>query len=150
MKTFLLLLAPLCFSFLYSASAKEAPRAVVRAAETVAKLNQDLNNYFLGRNIMDAATLYADDFVLTADGIQQGKAELLRELSNPSFRLDLNEASNVSVSVHGSTAVLTGVLHQRGHHCGRAFDRRLLVTNTWVRHRGSWQLMASHVTEARA
>jgi ketosteroid isomerase-like protein len=150
MKTFLLLVLPLCFSFLYSASAKEAPRAMVRAAEAVVKLNQDLNNYFLGRNIMDAAGLYADDFVLTASTGQQGKAELLRELSNPSFRLDLNETTDVNVSVHGSTAVLTGLLHQRGHHCGRAFDRRLLVTNTWVRHRGSWQLMASHVTEAGA
>ena len=150
MKLYLILLACCCCSFVYSASAKEAPRALLRAAEMVARLNQDLNNYFLGRDIMDAAGLYADEFVLTANGNQQGKAELLRELANPSFRLDLNETTDTNVSVYGSSAVLTGVLHQQGHHCGRAFDRRLLVTNTWVRHHGSWQLLASHVTEARA
>lgn len=150
MKTFLLLLLPLCFSFLYSTSAAEAPRAVVRAAKIVWKLNQDLNNYFLSHNIISASLLYADNFVLTCGANQQSKTVMLGTLSNPLFSLNLNKINDVKVSVYGSTAVLTGLLHQQGHHCGSAFDHRLFVTNIWVRHRNSWQLTASYVAEAQA
>jgi ketosteroid isomerase-like protein len=60
--------------------------------------------------------------------------------------LDINETSDVVVRVREDTAVLTGVLHQRGTFDGWPFDVRLRVTDTWVRTRGQWRILAGHAS----
>jgi hypothetical protein len=44
------------------------------------------------------------------------------------------------------TAVLTGILHQRGTYDGKPFDVRLRVTDTWVRVGGEWKILAGHAS----
>jgi len=48
--------------------------------------------------------------------------------------------------VINDTAVLTGILQQKGTYKGNAFDVKLYVTDTWVKVNSKWVLLAGHAT----
>jgi hypothetical protein len=116
------------------------------AEEAVVRRDRDLNALLIRRDAA-AAAFYDERFVLTtSSGKMKGKADLLAEVNDDSVRLDVNETSDAIVRTHGTTAVLTGILHQRGMYKGKPFDNRLHVTDTWVLSAGQWKLLAGHAT----
>jgi ketosteroid isomerase-like protein len=127
------------------ASAQAVPES---AADAVARRDRELNA-LIARNDAAAAGAYYDaQFLLTtASGQAKARADVLGEIAQPALRLDVNETAQVAVRVHGATAVLTGVLHQRGSWQGQAFDVQVRVTDTWVRDGGAWTLLAGHASK---
>jgi ketosteroid isomerase-like protein len=113
----------------------------------VKKADIQLNQLILKKDVKQAALFYADDFILTtSSGKTKYKQTILDEISSKDLELEINETTNVEVRMLGSTAVLTGVLHQKGIYKGNAFDVRLLVTDTWVETSGGWKILSGHAS----
>lgn len=113
----------------------------------VAARDRALNALLLERKATDAQAFYDDQFLLTTGtGRTKTKQDILAEVQSPKVVMEVNETTDVQVRVRDNTAVLTGVLHQRGTYEGKAFDVKLHVTDTWVRSGGSWRLLAGHAS----
>jgi ketosteroid isomerase-like protein len=128
--------------------------ALADEADAVAARDRALNALIVRDDAAAARAFYDDAFVLTtSSGKMKTKDDLVREIALPGLVLEANDTSEVVVRVRRDTAVLTGVLHQRGTHDGKPFDVRLRVTDTWVRVHGQWRILAGHASvlpEAKA
>ena len=123
--------------FLASAvTAVEADRAAVAALDTEYQAAVFRN---------DAATMdriLADDFVLVlGNGTVHDKAELLADARTRSITWEQQKEVDDSqtVRVWGDTAVVTAKLWIKGTQAGKAFDRKLWFSDTYVRTKGGWK-----------
>lgn len=115
--------------------------------EEVIAQDKELNQFISQHRVKDAALIYADDFVLTtSSGKAKLKQDMLADISSPDVMLEINETTQVKVRVIENTAVLTGILQQKGTYKGNAFDVKLYVTDTWVKVKSGWILLAGHAT----
>ena len=106
-----------------------------------------LNDAIVRHDVEVAREYYEEQFVLTtSSGKSKSKDDLLAEIARPGLAFEVNAMSDIVVRVRGDTAVLTGILHQRGTYDGNAFDVRLRVTDTWHREDGTWRILAGHAS----
>lgn len=88
-----------------------------------------------------------DEFVLiTSGGRVHTKREILAEVGSPAVVFEANASREIRVRVRGDTAVLTGVLHQKGVQDGQPFDATVRYTDTWVRDGGAWRQLSGHAS----
>jgi len=119
--------------------------AAPRSRDTVLLLDRQLHLLATKHNSHAASRLFADDFLLvTSTGQCKRKGDMLKEMDSPATVLQRSETLGAQVRLLGSTAVLTGTLHQQGTRHGQPFDTQQLVTYTWVRNDGNWQLLGAH------
>lgn len=117
--------------------------------DEIANSDTRLNKLILANNAAEAATFYAEDFLLTtSSGSRKTKKDIIAEISSPDLKIIINETQQVTVRVHGDAAVLTGVLHQKGTYKGKEFDVKLLVTDTWINTQGIWKILSGHASKA--
>jgi ketosteroid isomerase-like protein len=123
--------------FLASAvTAADAGRAAVAALDTEYQAAVFRN---------DAATMdriLADDFVLVlGNGTIHDKAELLADARARSITWEQQKEVDDSqtVRVWGDTAVVTAKLWIKGTQAGKAFDRKLWFSDTYVRTKDGWK-----------
>ncbi|HVG29108.1 MAG TPA: nuclear transport factor 2 family protein [Pyrinomonadaceae bacterium] len=129
-----------------------------RVAEEIKRLERAwlIESYGNGNSMADYDRIVADDFTIThSNGRLLGKAEKRADIlashnPNPSpgtvFRID--EAS-VRVRVYDDAAVSTGHIIEKYSFQGRDIDDRVHFTNTYLRRRGRWQVVASQLTRVR-
>jgi ketosteroid isomerase-like protein len=87
---------------------------------------------------MDA--ILADDFVLvTGNGKVFSKADLLAAARGKTTSYEHQEDTNQKVRVWGNTAVVTALLWEKGVDAGKAFDKRLWFSDTYVRTATGWR-----------
>jgi len=87
---------------------------------------------------MDA--ILADDFVLvTGNGKVFSKADLLAAARGKTTSYEHQEDTNQKVRVWGNTAVVTALLWEKGIDGGKAFDKRLWFSDTYVRTAAGWR-----------
>jgi len=93
----------------------------------------------------DSATMdriLADDFVLVlGNGTVQTKPDLLEEARSARITWDQQREvdGTQTVRVWGDTAVVTAKLRVKGRQGGKAFDRTLWFSDTYVRTGSSWR-----------
>lgn len=106
-----------------------------------------LNKLIVSHDVGVARDYYDDKFVLTtSSGSMKTKDRILAEIAAPGLVLEVNETTDVVVRIQGGTAVLTGILHQRGAMNSQSFDVKLRVTDTWCLVNGEWRILAGHAT----
>jgi len=90
-----------------------------------------------------AAMLADDAVILDSDGTSHTKAEVVDRVKKAKW--DTNEVSDMKVTTHGNTAVVTGVWTGKGTDAsGKAVDTKERWTDTWVKMpNGKWQCVAS-------
>ncbi len=94
--------------------------------------------------------LLADDFVMTvSEGDTLDKGAMIASVKHQSYKPTLLQSSNMAVRIHGSTAVITGLYHEKGTDKGKPYDRRGRFTDTWIYEQGRWQCLASHFTATK-
>jgi ketosteroid isomerase-like protein len=121
---------------------KSPPDGVV-----IKKADIELNQLMLRKDSKRAAAYYSEDFILTThSGSVKYKQDIVTEISSPELTLIVNETSNVEVRIAGSTAILTGTLHQKGSYRGKFFDKKFQITDTWVETPKGWKILAGHST----
>ncbi|MGC2107987.1 MAG: nuclear transport factor 2 family protein [Candidatus Korobacteraceae bacterium] len=94
---------------------------------------------------MDAvAPMLADNFVnMDSDGMMYNKAQTLDRMKGSKWQM--NEVSDVKVTVHGNTAIATGMWQGKGSMAdGKMVDAHEHWVDTWMKMaNGKWQCIAS-------
>src|SRR5215471_21703725 len=122
-----------------SARAQESGEAAVRALEM-----RMLDCYKL-RQVEVFAAVLDDDFVITfEDGSTYSKTGYLAYSASSSTRIELAEISEMKVRVHGDTAIVTGVYHEKGMDSHKSYDYRDRFTDVWMKKVGKWSMIAAH------
>jgi ketosteroid isomerase-like protein len=113
--------------------------------QSVKQADEILNDLIAKNNVAEAEKFYAEDFILTtSSGKRKIKQDILHEISSPDLIMEINRTEEVEVRIVGTTAVLTGMLHQKGSYKGQQFDAWLRVTDTWVSTVDGWKILAGH------
>jgi ketosteroid isomerase-like protein len=81
-------------------------------------------------------------------GAIQHRAEAVASVRADRSTYDAIELSDVGVRIEGDVAVVTGVNHLRGKDAeGKAVDRRIRFTDTFIKRDGRWQVWATQGTQ---
>jgi ketosteroid isomerase-like protein len=86
--------------------------------------------------------------VSSRTGAIETKAEAVASARADKSTYDALELSDVNVRIEGDVAVVTGVNHLRGKDAnGKAVDRRIRFTDTFIKRDRRWQVWATQGTE---
>jgi ketosteroid isomerase-like protein len=97
------------------------------------------------REIDQLASMLDDEFVITfEDGSTYSKTGYISFSATPSVKIEIAEMMDLKIRIHGDTAILTGVYHERGQSKGSPYDYRDRFTDVWMKKGISWRLIASH------
>jgi len=133
------------FGFALLAFAVAPAHAGNPAEQLLRALDAKLQLAVLDQDTKTLDQLLSDDWLLiTSSGRVVTRPAFLAMVSDPSSPLSVNESSDVTVRVHGSTAIVTAMLHERGSDHGKPYDAWLRFTDTWVLEAGSWRYLSGH------
>ena len=108
-------------------------------------LEMKLLECYKHRQVEVFATVLDDDFVITfEDGSTYSKTGYLAYSASSSTRIELAEMSEMKVRVHGDTAIVTGVYHEKGMDSQKSYDYRDRFTDVWMKKAGKWSMIAAH------
>ena len=97
------------------------------------------------RQIAAMGALMAEDYVITVeDGSTYGKTGYLSYSASSSTSVESVEISEMKVRMHGDTAVVIGVYHEKGTDSRQAYDYHDRFTDVWMKKGGKWRLIAAH------
>lgn len=114
-------------------------------AAQVRALDLKLTEAYKQRQFDLLASLLDEDFVITfEDGNIFGKTGYISFSATSTIHVDVAEMSDVKVRVHGNTAILTGVYHEKGKDKDGPYDYRDRFTDVWMKSGGKWRMIASH------
>jgi ketosteroid isomerase-like protein len=106
---------------------------------------------FVDRDVAALERIIPDDYVLIASsGAERRKPAILAEVASPDVVYEINESSDWSVHVHGDTAIVVALLHQKGIDHGEPFDYSVRFSDTYVRENGAWRNVHAHATRVPA
>lgn len=129
-------------NLLLIAAVVAAPPLSSKDASAVAELDRAFQ---LAVKQNDAATmdriLHANYKLVLGDGRVIGRDELLEESRSGRIHYEIQdeEPGSQSVIVEGDTAVVTAKLRLKGSREGKAFDRLLWFSDTYVRTPAGWR-----------
>ena len=132
-----------CLAMAFVALAVQAQKSD-SVEKAVAGLEQQWTSAAKMSDAKAVAPLLADGFInMDSDGTMHNKAESLARLKDQKW--ELNEISDVKVTVHGNTAIATGEWRGKGTDAnGKAVDAHERWVDTWMKMaNGKWQCVAS-------
>jgi ketosteroid isomerase-like protein len=119
----------------------------LNSVDVIIDIDRKLNKLIYEGNSLAAAAYYHDDFLLvTSNGVQRNKQEILSQISLSTLKMQINETLDPKVRIAGGTAVLTGILHQKYTLNGKQYDYMMFVTDTWVKMGNEWLLFSGQAT----
>ena len=128
--------------------ATSLPRAQSQDSSDAAQLRSleiKVTELYKERKIDQIAALLDEDFVITfEDGSTYSKTGYISYNAASSLHIIEAETLDVKTHLHGNTAVLTGVYHERGDEKGKPYDYRDRFTDVWMKKNGKWRMIASH------
>lgn len=137
----------MCSIMVLMAIAVQAQTGVEKA---VANLEQQWTAAAKMSNADGVAPLLADNFVnLNSDGTMRNKAQTLETTKGNKW--DVNEISDVKVTVFGNTAIASGAWQGKGMGSdGKPIDAHERWVDTWMKMpSGKWQCIASGSAPAK-
>ncbi len=97
------------------------------------------------RQVEVFAAVLDEDFVITfEDGSTYSKTGYLSYSASSSTHIELAEIPEMKVRMHGETAVVTGVYHEKGMDSQKTYDYHDRFTDVWMKKAGKWRLVAAH------
>ena len=137
-----LLRAVLCLSALAPVTART--QAPTDTGE-IRSLELKMLDCYKHRQVEVFAAVLDDDFVITfEDGSTYSKTGYLSYSASSSTHVELVEIPEMKIRIHGETAVVTGVYHEKGVDSQRAYDYHDRFTDVWMKKAGKWRLVAAH------
>lgn len=113
-------------------------------ARTLVRLENDWARALVRRDAATFRRLLAKGFVYTENDRMIGRDAVVREMTAGADSVQSARNKNMRVHSFGTTAVVTGWLVVRGRRAGVPFNRRYRFTDTWVRGKDGWQIVAAH------
>jgi ketosteroid isomerase-like protein len=112
------------------------------------QMERDWGKAIVDRNIAKIREIVAADVVLTTpDGTVQSLDDDLAELKSGAFTAELYDSLDMEVKLYGDcAAVLTGKTSLKGKYKGEDVQDQFRWTDTFVRRKSRWQIVASQAT----
>ncbi len=131
-----------------------AQSPVTTAAETeVRKLERAWLDAYERHDVAAMTEIVANDFMITyPDGTIVDKLGTLGQISGP-VRPGMGprfSTEKVQARVYGDTVILSGILLTKSAQAGGPPPRRNRYTDTYVRLKGRWKVVTSHLSNLRA
>ncbi len=124
------------------------------AGQAVQKLERAWLNAYEEHDEKAMDAIVADDFTITfPNGAMQTKAQIMSSIKRPrppGAQAMKFHTEEVRARVYGDTVILTGRVvteHQRDGQTASKEEQR--YTDTYVRRNGRWQVVASHLSNAK-
>ena len=142
-----LAIALLCLLSLSYAAGQNAPNTK-NIADQIKKREQDWAQAVVKEGAASVDEYEADEIITTdPTGRVTGKAEDRTDLSSADYKIQSEELSDLTVHVHGDIAVASGTNTMKGTYKGQDLSGKYRFTDTWVKHGGKWQVVASQYTK---
>ena len=126
-----------------------AAAASDKETEELISIDQKMQRAFVDRDIAALEKIFTDDYVLVlSSGTERTKAEVIADVASPDNRWEINETSGRKVRVHGDTAIVVAMLHQKGVDHGKSFDSNVKFADTYIRQNGTWRNVHAHASRA--
>ncbi len=130
-----------------------APLARARAddkdemAAAVKKVDRALTEAVIKRDVKEVDRLTSDDYIhVSPHGKVYHKKHILTGLNDGRLIFEKIDDSEVTVSVYGDTAVMTGLSKMKGKSKSRGeFHEEYRWTRVYVRRAGNWQTVAEQM-----
>lgn len=91
--------------------------------------------------------ILAPEIVLTTpEGTVLNREDDLAELAKGEFKADVFEPGDMNVKLYGICAVVTGHTTVKGKYKGKDVEDQFRWTDTFVKRKGKWQIVASQAT----
>jgi ketosteroid isomerase-like protein len=133
------------------AAAAPAPGAGNGDVDQLISTDQRMQRAFVERDVATLDKIITDDYLLVASsGAERRKPAILAEVASPDVVYEINESSDWAVRVHGDTAIVVALLHQKGTDHGEPFDYSVRFSDTYVRENGAWRNVHAHATRVPA
>jgi len=117
----------------------------VADAATIRALEVKWAEAYKLRQLALLSSLLDDNYVCTfEDGSVFGKFGVISYIAKPSEHVEVADMSDLKITMHAETAVVTGAYHEHGISDGKPHDYHDRFTDVWMRVRGNWKLIASH------
>jgi len=114
-------------------------------AANVKALELKLLDCYKHHEVQVFASVLDDDFVITfEDGSTYSKTGYLAYSTSSATHVEIAEIPEMRIRLHGDTAVVTGVYHEKGMDSQKAYDYHDRFTDVWQKKSGKWQLIAAH------
>lgn len=112
-------------------------------AQSITQMEQAWASNSKSGNADAVAANLADSFVeLDSDGSLNTKTQVVDRMKNAKWQV--NEVSNIKVTVHDNTAIATGTWQGKGTSNGKQVDQKENWVDTWMKMpNGKWQCIAS-------
>ena len=112
-------------------------------------IDKTMQRAFVDRDIATLERIFTEDYVLVvSSGREISRAEVLASVVSPESSWEINETSDWKVRVHGDTAIVIAILHQKGVDHGKPFDSKVKFSDTYVRENGTWRNFHAHASVA--
>ena len=142
MRKGLLIVAALCVM-----AALPAASRAQQASQTaeIRALEMKMLDCYKHRQVEVFGAVLDEDFVITfEDGSTYSKTGYLSYSASSSTHVELAEIPEMKIRMHGDTAVVTGVYHEKGVDNQRTYDYHDRFTDIWMKKSGKWRLVAAH------
>lgn len=117
--------------------------AQTAAKRQIAALEEDWIKAVIRRDAGAFNRLLAPEFVYTEDDRVYTKDQLIKEVTTGSDTVTAGRNEDLTVRVHGNTAIATGWLVLVGRGSSGPFERRFRYTDTWLKMGARWRVIAA-------
>jgi ketosteroid isomerase-like protein len=137
-------LASLAGLLLVFAQESDEANAVLQTERDLAMAYQRSDADVIVQDVMEDYTLTSSTGKVTT------RADDIAETKKNDPKYEMFENYDMKARVHGDAAVVTGKTHTKGMSGEKPFDSLFQFTDTFVKDRGRWRLLASHASKLPA
>lgn len=122
-------------------------RAADHNVDDLIATDKRMQRAFIDHDVATLEKILTEDYVLVLNnGTERLRPSILADVASPDLVFEINESSNWEVRVHGDTAILVALLHQKGTNKGKPFDWVVKFSDTYVREHGTWRNVHAHAS----
>jgi ketosteroid isomerase-like protein len=104
----------------------------------------------VAKNAAAVAANVAPDFTqIESGGAVIGRDEFIKDLLDPTLRIDPYKVEDFGIRVYGDTALLTGRIRMTGVSEGKPFVSHFRYIDIYVKREGAWKVVSIQTTRMR-
>ena len=96
-----------------------------------------------------AANVAPDFAQIESGGAVIGRDEFVKDLLDPTLRIDPYKVEDFGVRIYGDTALLTGRIRMTGSAEGKPFRSHFRYIDVYVKRDGAWKVVSIQITRMR-
>ena len=96
-----------------------------------------------------AANVAPDFAQIESGGAVIGRDEFIKDLLDPTLRIDPYKVEDFGIRVYGDTALLTGRIRMTGFSEGKPFASHFRYIDVYVKRDGAWKVVSIQITRMR-